>query len=102
MTFKRREVEQALQKKGFEKSKGKHKHSIFIYYTSEGKKTDVRTLTSHGSGGTDIGDPLLGRMASQCKISKLRFEQLIECPLSRECYEDMLRDSGALGERLAL
>lgn len=71
MTFKRREVEQALQKKGFEKSKGKHKHSIFIYYTSEGKKTDVRTLTSHGSGGTDIGDPLLGRMASQCKISKL-------------------------------
>lgn len=98
MTFKRREVERALEKKGFEKSKGKRKHSIFIYYTKGGKKTKVWTVTSHGSGGSDIGDPLLGRMAQQCKIATADFRKLIQCPISRESYEDMLRDSGALGE----
>ena len=98
MTFKRREVERALEKKGFEKSKGKRKHSIFIYYTKGGKKTKVRTVTSHGSGGTDIGDSLRGRMAKQCRIAKSDFDLLIQCPLSRESYEGMLSDSGALGE----
>ena len=101
MTFKRREVERALRKKGFEKSKGKHKHSIFNYYTKSGRKTGVWTITSHGSGGTDIGNSLLGSMARQCQLDKADFELLIRCPLSRDSYEDILRDSGALGEQSA-
>ena len=56
---KRKEIESALEKKGFQRYEGDH--SWFVYYTKEGKKSTAKTKTSHGKGGKDIGDPLLGR-----------------------------------------
>lgn len=88
MTFKKRDVEQALESKGFERRE--NDHSFFIYHTKGGRKTSVRTKTSHGRGGRDIGDPLIKNMAEQCKLNMQKFKDLVECPLSREEYEDML------------
>lgn len=88
MTFKKREVESALESKGFERRE--NDHSFFIYHTISGQKTTVRTKTSHGSGGRDIDDSLIGSMAKQCRVNAQKFKDLIECPLSREEYEDML------------
>ena len=92
--MKRRKVQSALEKKGFVKKGGRHKH--FIYHTLGGIKTSVWTMISHGRGNVDIGDGLLHKMASQCHLRKSEFEDLIECPLSRKDYERKLYENEIL------
>lgn len=87
-TLKKGTIESSLEQKGFSIVVTDHKH--FIYYTLSGKKTAVRTKTSHGSGSVTISDSLIGLMARQCKLTKGRFLDLINCPLSRPDYEQML------------
>ncbi len=88
MPLKRREVEAALETKGFKRTKGDH--AFFIYYTASGKKSPVRTKTSHGSSHFDISDILVSTMARQCKLSARNFRDLVACPLTREGYEEIL------------
>ena len=93
-TYKRAAVESALTAKGFRRRKGDHKY--FIYYTEEGKKTPVRTKTSHGKGSADIPNNLFSRMASQCKLRTEDFRDLVDCPLSRAKYEELLTSDGEI------
>ncbi len=85
----KRKVEASLQKKGFEKAD--RDHSFFVYYTKDGKKTAVFTKTSFTPKVKDISDSLLAQMAKQCKLTKDQFCQLIDCPLSRDSYETILK-----------
>jgi hypothetical protein len=87
-----RKVESALSKKGFEMDNTHH--HVFTYHTVDGRRTMVRTRTSHGA--KTIGDPLIAQMARQCKLNKADFLQLVECPLSRDMYEEILSTQGAL------
>ena len=87
----KRDVEAALKKKGFQQDDGDH--HWFIFWTADGKKTTVRTKTSHGST-KDLGDGLLKEMARQVHISKLQFLELVDCPMSREQYQGLLEDGG--------
>lgn len=89
----KREVESALKKKGFQQDEGDH--HWFIYWTAEGKKSTVRTKTSHGST-KDLGEGLLKEMARQLRISKTQFIDLVDCPMQREEYEILLERSGHL------
>ena len=89
-------VESALKGKGFEQTEGDH--HFFVYMTVEGKKTSVRTKTSHTPKMKDIPDNLLSQMAKQCKLSKNDFFRLLDCPLSREEYEAILKEQGTLSE----
>ena len=93
-TYKRRKVESALVTKGFRRTNSHH--AYFIYYTEDGLKTSVRTRTSHGSGGTDIDDSLIPRMAKQCKLPVGDFRDLIDCPLSRTDYDARLIANGEI------
>lgn len=93
MQRKQRDIESALRKKGFEENDRKH-HRYFHYRTADGFLTNVYTYTSHS--GTDIGDTLLGNMARQCKLPKHDFLNLVDCPMSRNAYEDRLREEGEL------
>ena len=91
MPLKRREVEQALEGKGFVRREGRH--VFFVYHTRERKlKTSVWTMMSHGNSGVDISRSLSGKMAKQCRINKAEFERLIDCSLSRKDYEELLVD----------
>lgn len=94
MVLKRPDVERALQRKGFRSRVGDH--SFFIYYTGDGKKTPVRTKTSHGSGHRDIGSEIASRMARQCKLSSGDFVKLVDCSLSQADYEELLKKQGAI------
>ena len=94
MSLKRRDIEKALERKGFERTEGDH--SFFIFYTQAGKKTTVRTKTSHGRGSEDIGDALISRMANQCKLTNGDFRQLVDRRLSRKNYEKKLKASKAV------
>ena len=93
-TYSRAVVERALEAKGFRPRKGDHRY--FVYYTREGKKTPVWTKTSHGRGGADIPDNLLGRMAKQCKLRTADFRALVDCSLSQAGYEAWLTSNGEI------
>jgi len=60
-----------------------------------GKKTTVHTMTSHGSH-KQICDKLLGKMARQCHLSRTEFNNLIDCPLSQDRYEEILREKNVV------
>ena len=85
-TRDRKNIEKGLKRKGFNRVESHHHY--FIYWTLSGKKTAVRTRTSHGSKSRTLGDSLLGKMADQCGgLSKRDFLKLVDCTLSREDFE---------------
>ena len=88
MPKKRKDVESALVSKGFVQNDTHH--HMFVYYTRAGKKTTLRTRTSHGM--REIGDNLLGQMAKQCGLRKKDFLDLVDCPLNRAGYEEQVKD----------
>ena len=92
MPRKQADVEKSLLNKGFQAGGGDHNY--FFYYSKAGKKTIIRTKTSHGS--REIDDNLLAQMARQCRLSNKDFGLLIECPLSRDDYEAKLVAAGAV------
>jgi hypothetical protein len=85
-------IESALQNKGFKPNKTHHNY--FVYHTLSGKKTLVKTKTSHTPKMKIIGDPLLGKMARQVHLSKPDFLDLIDCPMDQQRYEGVLREKG--------
>lgn len=90
----RRAVEDALCRKGFRPSDGKHRK--FILHLPDGKKTSIWTETSHGSKHRNISETNLHWMAKQCHLPYREFKRLIDCPLSREDYEDLLAQNGII------
>ena len=95
MSADRRDVERGLERKGFVRVEGDH--HFFIYRTLQGKKSTIRTKTSHGM--RQIDDSILSQMARQCRLSRTQFDKLIECPLAQEEYETLVeqKEPGALG-----
>ena len=90
----KRQVEAALEAKGFNRTEGDH--CYFYYCTLEGKKTTARTKTSHTPKMKSIGDDLLGKMARQCHLTKPQFLNLVDCPLNRQGYEELLAGQNLL------
>lgn len=90
----RNDIIHALEYKGFDISE--RRHHFFVYRTSCGKLTDVRTMISHGSSYKSLGDDLLAKMARQCRLAKKDFLDLVNCPLSREQYEEKLKNQGII------
>jgi hypothetical protein len=93
MQLDKRKVENAICSKGF-RIDDDH-HHFFIYYTLDGRRTSIRTHTSHGSKG-GINDFLIGKMSRQCRLHKQQFLDLVHCPLARETYEEILREQKAI------
>ncbi|WNY27424.1 hypothetical protein MsAm2_12200 [Methanolapillus ohkumae] len=77
MSYKAREIESALKRKGFlEKRCGQHKY----YYFSENSM--IRTYTSHGN--MEYDRDLLSQMKKQLRLNHHQFEDLIHCFLTKE------------------
>lgn len=84
-TRERKDIEAALERKGFV-ADDTH-HTIFVYWSVDGKKTPIRTRTSHGSSHKTIGDSLLSQMAKQVKLTNKKFLELVDCTLDQVGYE---------------
>lgn len=83
-------VEAALLSKGFMRRTGDHRY--FVYITVDGLITRASTKTSHTPKMKDIPDNLLGQMARQCFLTRSQFLELVDCPMDRTTYEDVLRE----------
>lgn len=92
MNLERSKIQANLLKKGFVESDDRR--HIFYHFMHEGKKTNIRTQVSHGTKYKTLGDDLVSKMASQCKLNAARFRGLAECTLSHEEYIDLLKASG--------
>lgn len=84
-------VRRALQRKGFRQSDSRHRW--YEYEQLNGEPSGINTLMSHGAD-RDIGDHLLGQMARQVHLNRRQFDQLIDCGLSQDDYEDLMRRGG--------
>ena len=84
-------MQQALERKGFRSRSGDHRYYHFYY---EGKKTSVWTKFSHGSH--EYGDPLLGAVKRQLKLTKPQMDDLFDCPLDEEGYAQLLIGQGVI------
>lgn len=93
MPRKSRDVQRGLIAKGFDWHDSRHRR--FVYVMRDGIPTRVRTVTSHG-GNRDISDSLLATMARQCRVTRREFDQLIDCSMSREQYEELLSEGGRI------
>ncbi len=89
MSLERRNVEKSLVKKGFVKDERTH-HTFYIF-SLDGSKIRIMTRVSRGSGYKTLGDDLVSEMAKQCRLSNGDFQNLIDCPLSRDAYEAKLK-----------
>jgi len=78
-SYKTKDIESALSKKGFQVRQSKHK--IYILYV-DGKKTNVRTFVSHGI--KEYGKTLISKMRNQLYLSREEFDDLVSCPLTEE------------------
>ena len=90
-TIKTHKVESSLTKKGFVK---KETHHTYYTYYIEGKKTSIQTYVSHGCSEVNLF--LQRKMAEQMCISVEEFRRFVECTLSQEKYEEILRKKDAL------
>jgi predicted RNA binding protein YcfA (HicA-like mRNA interferase family) len=89
MPRKHREVRAGLTAKGFvEEPQRKHVH--FVYEDLQGRTTIARTMISHDAAGNDIGDNLLSKMARQIGLKKRQFEDLIDCPMTRDEFNEIV------------
>lgn len=90
-----KDVSSALERKGFERRESK---DAYFHLWVDGKKTPIFTKMSQGE--REIHDGLLGAMARQVRLRKAQFDDLIECPLSKEDYVGILREEGHISEEV--
>jgi hypothetical protein len=68
----------------------------FLYHTTDGPKTPIRTKTSHTPRMKDIPDNILAQMARQYALTQPLFLDLVDGPIQRAAYEATLRAQGTL------
>ncbi|CAK0752100.1 Addiction module toxin, HicA family [Azospirillaceae bacterium] len=83
-TRDQRDIERALENKGFERDETHHR--CFIYRTLDGKN-HKSARTSHGSNHKTLGEPLLSQMAKQVSLTKNKFLEFVDCTLDQAGYE---------------
>jgi hypothetical protein len=89
MPRKHRDVRSGLESKGFAVDQQRH-HIVLVYEDLEGRTTTARTLISHGAGGNEIRDALLGQMARQVGLTRVDFRRLVDCPMSRKEFDTVI------------
>jgi len=90
MQIKKVEIKKIFQKLNLQVRSTKHRYGWFIF---EGKKI-LRVDLSHGKG--NIPGRVSDKIRSQLKLSQKDFKELINCPLSLEEYEAILKNKGII------
>ncbi|NUQ35353.1 MAG: type II toxin-antitoxin system HicA family toxin [Planctomycetaceae bacterium] len=95
--MKTRDLESALQKKGFiAQSAGRaDDHRWYTLYVDR-KKTSIRTKVSHGE--KEYGKHLISKVRRQLSLDNTNFKRFIECPLNHEEYVNLLILGGHLAK----
>ena len=90
MQIRKADVRKIFEKLKLEVRSTKHRYG---WFTFEGRKI-LRVHYSHGRGS--IPGRVSDKIRSQLKLTQKDFGDLIECPLSLEDYESILKDKGII------
>lgn len=92
--IKARDLEKALEKKGFRRHEGNRHIQYFFYY--QNKKTPVRVSISRGSNSV-YGDSLIAYVRKEMRLPDNRhLELFVECTLTEEQYSKDLIKNGEI------
>lgn len=96
MQVDRKVIEGALPRKGFVQEDTHHR---YFYHEYKGKRTGAYTYTSRGSKYKSYGVTLLKRMRAELRLDSTgQVADLCNCPMSRDQYNEHLREKGLLSE----
>lgn len=95
MPLERREIDQSLRAKGFRLEQSRRDHD-FYFFEYGGMSRAIFTRMSRGSSHRTISERLIGKMARQLKMTRAQFDDLIECPFSREDMVVNLQSQGII------
>ncbi|MBW1707292.1 MAG: hypothetical protein JRJ86_19385 [Deltaproteobacteria bacterium] len=90
MQIKKNEIGKIFKKLGLEVRSTKHRYG---WFTFQGIKI-LRVHYSHGKGS--IPGRVSDKIRSQLKLTQKDFRNLIDCPLSLEDYETILKGKGLI------
>ncbi|MDP2682274.1 MAG: hypothetical protein Q8P28_05640 [Deltaproteobacteria bacterium] len=97
MPIERKLIEASLRKKGFIQEGGDHK---YFYHEVNGKRTGAYAFVSRGSGYKTYDDNLLSAIKKELRLDTLReTRDLLQCPMSGDEYNSVLREKGILNKR---
>lgn len=92
--IKARDLEKALERKGFQREEGSRHIQYRFYY--QNKKISVRVSISRGSNSV-YGDTLISYVRKEMRLhDKRQFEQFVECTLTEEKYSEHLIKIGEI------
>lgn len=92
-----KDLEKALQKKGFQKHEGGRHTQYYFYYKN--KKTSIRVSISRGSKSVYSND-LISYVRKEMKLSdNQQLELFVECTLTEDKYIKHLIDSKVITEK---
>jgi predicted RNA binding protein YcfA (HicA-like mRNA interferase family) len=80
-----------LKSKGFIDSPNRSDDHKYLEFYQNGKLI-LYTKISHGE--KDLDNFLIKQMSHQCKLSKMEFMDLANCPLSEKKYLEILENQG--------
>ena len=72
------------------KSRRRAPHPVY-WYCLDGKKTLRVTLPNIHGGSGSVSPPFLSRIRDNLKLDSGQFEDLVECPLTAEDFERIIR-----------
>ena len=84
-------VKSSLESKGFIRRKGRTHHDFYHLYF-KGKKTTIFTKCSRSHHSINIQN--LKKMARQLRLNDQDFDDLIDCPMTRENYLEKMLNGG--------
>ena len=89
MPAKKKDVKTGLCKKGFVEDR-KTTHEYYRYVAEDGTRTEILTHFSHGGGGEEIPDYILGKIAKQCRLNRSQLGRFVDCRMTVKQYEKHL------------
>lgn len=85
-----RKLESAFRNKGFRLHNSHHR--MWRFYTVDGKRTRIKTKTSHGGrAGDEVGAHIISSICRNLHLTHEQFAELVECSLGHEELEVILR-----------
>ncbi len=92
----KRQIQSALEQKGFLPKEAKSGHTYYYFYHNE-KKCPVSTRLSRGTSTKTYGNKLLGKMKRQLYLDTTKqLIDLVNCPISKEDYTEILIQKGII------
>jgi hypothetical protein len=94
MVLEKRKAYSSLKRKGFVDAENRSDDHKYLEYYVDGRLI-LYTKVSHG-GGKNLDSYLIRQMSSQCKLTKDQLANLVNCPMSKDEYLNIIKGNGAL------